>query len=687
MTSVRMAVNELRRVSAGKLPKLAVFALILVPLLYGSLYLYANWDPYGNLKNVPAALVVQDTGATSSDGKHLEAGKEVATELLSGKKFDWRQVSASEAEAGVANDKYTFALTLPADFSQALLSPSEFKPRQGIITLTTNDANNYLGSTIANTVVSEVRRSVSAKIGTEAADKLLLGFSTIRGKTAEAADGATKLADGQAKLLDGSQKLVDGLNTAYDKTGTAVDGANRLRDGSAEVSSGLGTLRDQTKDLPSQSQQLNDGATKLANGSQQLADNLPKIADGNAQFAQKGNEIASIGQQFVGGLDQLNGTVAQDLKNAGFTDDQVKQVMDALGKARKPIDDVNGKIQTAAGQLNALADGSKQAAAGAKDLAAGAQQLSAGTSKLAAATPAMVSGINRLNDGAKQVADGNAQMADQLPQLRDGLGQLRDGATQLRDGEKTAVDGSAKLRDGLNDGVNQIPNPDDPTRQATAKTIGDPVAVKSAHQSEAGTYGAGLAPFFLGLATWIGGFVLFLLLRPLSRRALAAGQSSLRIAVGGWLPAAALGVAQVVVMYAMVTLAVGIHPARPFATFGFLLLTSMTFIAIIHALNALLGAVGKFLGLVLLILQLVSAGGTFPWQTIPGPLHPLHVGLPMGYVVDGLRHLIYGGDLSSIGKDVGVLVGYLVLGLALSTYAAYKQRVWTPSRLKPELVL
>ncbi|WP_411970312.1 hypothetical protein [Saccharothrix longispora] len=34
-----------------------------------------------------------------------------------------------------------------------------------------------------------------------------------------------------------------------------------------------------------------------------------------------------------------------------------------------------------------------------------------------------------------------------------------------------------------------------------------------------------------------------------------------------------------------------------------------------------------------------------------------------------------------------VLAGYLLAGLALSTPAAYKQRVWTPSRLKPELAL
>ncbi len=196
-----------------------------------------------------------------------------------------------------------------------------------------------------------------------------------------------------------------------------------------------------------------------------------------------------------------------------------------------------------------------------------------------------------------------------------------------------------------------------------------------------------MAPFFLGLATWIGAFVLFLIMRPLSARALATGRSALRTAVAGWLPAALLGLAQVVLLFTVVTTVVGIHPARPVAALGFLALTSLAFVAIVHALNAFFGAVGKFLGLVILILQLISAGGTFPWQTLPDPLYPLHAVLPMGYVVDGLRHLLYGGSLAGVGRDVAVLVAYLIGGLLVATLAARRQRVWTPARLRPELVL
>jgi putative membrane protein len=116
-------------------------------------------------------------------------------------------------------------------------------------------------------------------------------------------------------------------------------------------------------------------------------------------------------------------------------------------------------------------------------------------------------------------------------------------------------------------------------------------------------------------------------------------------------------------------------------------LTALSFTALVHGLNALFGAIGKFAALILLVVQLVSAGGTFPWQTLPDALYPLHLILPMGYAVDGLRHLLYGGTLSGMPLDVGMLVLWGVIGLAMGVLAARRHRVWTADRLRPELAL
>lgn len=203
----------------------------------------------------------------------------------------------------------------------------------------------------------------------------------------------------------------------------------------------------------------------------------------------------------------------------------------------------------------------------------------------------------------------------------------------------------------------------------------------------AGSYGAGLAPFFVSLAAWIGGYVLFLLVRPLSNRAMAANQTPLRVALGGWLAPSVLGAVQVLFLIALIAFGLRIVPAHLVLTPLFLVLVSVTFVAIVQALNAWLGTAGQFLALVLMLVQLVSAGGTFPWQTIPMPLWGLHRALPMSYSVDGLRHLLYGGDLTPVVGDVAVLLAYLVVALLISAMAARRLRVWSVKRIKPELVL
>ena len=626
MTSFRIAANELRRLTTGKLPKLAVAALVLVPLLYASFYLYANYDPYGRLSKLPAAIVNEDTGSGDRN-----VGRDVTDEVLKSGTFGWHEASATDAQKGVEDGAYSFVITIPADFSAALLSSGNFTPEQATIRLTTNDANNYLSHTIANQVAEQIRSTIAEKVGAEAANRFLIGFSTIYDKVQQATDGATGLADGAGRLLTGQRQL--------------AGGAAQLATGSSQLASGLTTLRTSTASLPADTRKLADGAAQ--------------VSAGNAQVAAVGQLLANGSTDLQNSLDNVNDQLAQRLRAAGLPEAQVEQVLGVLGQVRAPVDDANTKVQNASAQLNQLADGARQVAAGAATLAASA--------------PALTSGIAQASDGANT---------------------LSAGAAKLNDGEKTAVtgatdlsNGAVQLRDGLRAGLQQIPNPTDPTRTATANTIADPVTVDNAGVASAGTYGAGLAPFFIALATWIGAFVLFLLLRPLSTRALAAGTRPIRVAVGGWFASALLGVAQVLVLFAAVTWLVGIHIAHPLGAIGFAILASLTFTAIVHALNAMFGAVGKFLGLVLLVLQLVSAGGTFPWQTLPDALYPLHVVLPMGYVVDGLRHLLYtGASLRSL-LDVGVLCAYLVGAIVVSTLAARKQRVWTVSKLRPELSL
>ena len=70
-------------------------------------------------------------------------------------------------------------------------------------------------------------------------------------------------------------------------------------------------------------------------------------------------------------------------------------------------------------------------------------------------------------------------------------------------------------------------------------------------------------------------------------------------------------------LFTVLAVTLGFPMANPLGTLGVMVLASLAYAAIILALNVWLGSVGQFLGLVLMVLQLVTAGGTFPGRRCP----------------------------------------------------------------------
>lgn len=574
-----MIAAELRRLTASPMAVMALFALMCVPILYGGLYLWANQDPYGQFSEVPVALVVEDAGQGS---EHANYGDEVADNLLEDGAFDWKVMSAPAAAQALNDGTVDFSVTIPSDFSEALTSASGDHPHQARLELETNDANNYLASTIGTQTVERIRRSVAEMVGSEAAGQLLTGLSDVRDKLSQATDGATKLHDG---------------------AGTAEQGAGTL-------ASGLGTLADGTK-------QLADGARTLADGASQ-------VSAGNAQLAAKADRAAALAQRATDALPTARTELAQAMADQGLSQEQIDAVLAKLDPLAQKVGEGNTAVQGA------------------------------------------VDKIDQLSAGADQVADGAKKLADGAGSAASGAASARDGATRLRDGLGTLDAGIGTLRDGLANGVDAIPASTPDLREQQADTIADPVQISNDKVAAAQDYGQGLAPFFAALAGWIGIYALFLIVKPISRRAVTALHSPIRITLAGWLTPAALGAVQMGGLMAVLTAMLGFHFAHPWGALGVMVAAVATYTAIILALNVWLGSVGQFMGLVLMVLQLVTAGGTFPWQTLPAPLAALHHVLPMGYVVDAMRQLMYGGDLSRAFTDLGVLALWLVGALLVA---------------------
>lgn len=693
MKSPKLAALELKRFTRGRLPRAALAVMMLLPLLYGALYLWSFWDPYARIDRIPVALVNEDEGATAG-GERIEAGDSLTRRLRESGTFDWHETGAADAREGVEAGRYYLSLTVPSDFSERLASGSGDHPRRGALKVRTNDAGNYVVGQMSRAVFSEVRAAASAKTSRSFYDRIFVSFSTLHDRTAKAAEGAGELGDGIDRARKGAGELKSGL-------GKAGKGSGELKDGTSR---------------------LHSGAQKLEKGSKQVADGTRRLA------AKAGKAEAKLGPFFDEHGDEI-GSVARDVSRASKKlKKHLRELPDAARKAeadsRKAADTLDtlyrlrctapAEPDASCGQLKKARDAAERAADVAADVhkvvsrqdslarlgrdlddlsrnadavAERAPHLGGDVRKAAAQIRALDGGAQKVHAGAARLSGGLESAESGAARLDAGIGRLADGAGRLDGGMYKLADGSARLAGGLHEGAEKIPDYGERERGERAGMMADPVGLDSVNAHPAANYGTGFAPYFIPLALWVGAMIAYMLLQPLNPRALAAGAPAARIALAGWLPAAAIGTLQAGALLSVLHWGLGLQLARGAGTVGFLLLVTLCFTALVQLLSARFGPAGRVLVLAALMLQLTSAGGTYPIETSPGFFNAIHPLMPMSYVVEGLRYLVTGGTLWPVWRACIVLAAFTAGALALTVLTARRKQVWTVDRLHPEIAL
>ncbi|ORV92654.1 YhgE/Pip domain-containing protein [Mycolicibacterium iranicum] len=658
--------TDLKRYTRGVLPRIALITIILMPLLYGAMYLWAFWNPFAEVNKVPVALVNEDRGA-SAQGQELRAGDEVAQALIGSGQLNLTEMSAEEAAAGVGDGDYYFSITLPQNFSERIASPSGEHPEQAQIEFTFNDANNYLASIIGQNASREVVNQINAKVGEQTIGTVLTGL--------------TDAGTGLDQAADGAQQLATGLDTAD-------DGADRLSEGAATLSSGLDSAQAGSAELAAGTRQL-AGAIDAATGP--LVEMLERVGglgfnpDEVAVAAQHLSAAVRSTTERIAALN-VNSTQAAAIVDQAVTflqtnpDPAVRDAGHALAGAQR--------LLRAQGIDPATDDGLLRLREGAARLE---NELGDPHSKLRVFLTRVFNGglrsdVAELRDGVDQLNSGAQRLNAGLIQLAGGGRQLSGGASQLADGTDRLRAGGHELADKLRQGANQIPSWTPQQRSEVAQTLAAPVGAELVNNNPAATFGTGFAPFFMPLALFIGTLIIWMLLKPLQSRPIVNGLGALRVVLASYWPALLIAVCQVVVMYLVVHFGVGLQAKYPLATIGFLVLIAGAFLALIQAFNAVFGVpVGRVVTLAFLMLQLVSAGGIYPVETTAKPFQVIHPFDPMTYAVNGLRELTVGGIDSRLWTAVAVLTGLLAASLAASAWAARRNRQYTMDRLRPPI--
>jgi len=569
--------NELRRIFKSKLLTATLVAVIILPLIYGILYLWAFWDPYGKMENLPVAIVNEDKCAYKSDKSDKEQycfGQELVDKLKEERDMSWQFVDNETAEKGLENKKYYTMATIPENFSENILSVNTNSPQQAQIKFKSRQASSFMASKFTDTAFAKIKAALNEKISKEYFNNI---FSETRNSVKDlkkAVNGASDLADGLLEAKDGSNDLYDGIDKANSGAYDLKNGLNTLHDGSEKIA---------------------DGANNALNGTNQLS---------------TGANNLSAGQSAV--ISAINAYISAHPEAS-----MSAELQTALVAATK----VNGGIS----------------------------QLKTGLSSLSVGVSNIATGSASLRDGLSSAVDGGTT-------LMDGLAEIKDGEKELGNGLVDAYDGSVELRDKLKESVDKNINKTDEVKNAVQATVmSAPVDIHDISIDIVNNNGTGFAPYFIPLALWIGGLAIFFLIELTfkSKNLLKEFMPKL------WLSLVITTIQSITLSFVLIHF-LGLQINYFWQFIGFTTLLAWCFTLIQMILVLLFDIAGRFIGIVLLMLQLTSCAGTYPLETAPEFFQKISPYLPFTYAVSGLRELISGSNLNLIMFD-GRIILYIIL--------------------------
>lgn len=543
--------------------------------------------------------------------------------------------------------------------------------------------------------------------------------------------GPQGVAEDNGKIAAEAQALIDsGANLTEDQKNTLNTIISQTKDAqekavvSAKQAKDIGSNATEIATPAQELQKIfNDNGDNgvMANLSQmgQMLNNLNSATDTLTKIMSQSNALLTSSNQMTGtqaqaqvqslvkGIAALQSTAAQannlastlntSLANKGVSDAEINKIIQAGQTGVTPAQ-LQAQLMTMSGEMakssniNDLINGLAVANTGTKTLMAnngllnsGASQLAGGLGTLNANVPALTSGVSQLasgtsqlvanngqlNSGASQLAGGLGTLNAQIPTMTNGVNQLASGTGQLAANSSALTDGSDKIYKGnkklaksMKQGANTIKKVK--TGKDNAKMFAAPSNLVEKHYSYVPNYGYALAPYMLSVALFVGAMV-FNLVYPI-RRLESEDETAFewfmaKVTIGSIV---AIGNALV---EALLMIAVGLHPDHLGAMLANGILFSLAMMFLIMFFSVAFQNPGRFVCMILLVIQLGASGGSFPIEItkgLGGFFQAVNPYLPMTYSIYGFRQALTSGlGASQMITSYSVLLLFLVISLGL----------------------
>lgn len=672
-----------------------VLALTVLPSLYTWYNVIGFWNPYDNTGNLTVCVVNQDKGGSSDLTGELNVGDRIVEQLHENTQLKWEFTDYDSAMDQVHLGRAYAAFVIPENFTADLL------------TLTTGDFTQPK----LQYYVNEKAGPVSPKITDTGASTL---DNTINSTfVSTVADVAVKTID--EALGDSKESLTETRSAAAEKISAALATLK-------EVRGSLGKLDDDAKAAQEKSRAARESLAKAESGIRTAQDGLADVAKQSTTMQNSLAQFSALTMPAMNtSLAAINASASKAAAAAASLNRTTGQAQGSIQAALSQGEAAVAEGRTMAASLRSLAAQLPEGSSGRKTI----EDAAAAAEERASAAQATLDALKGVNDrtvtatgqvsDAAEALDGAVQNATTsaseysstlfgttIPALNEALGTLASTATALQgalDTQKLLVDQTSLIIDQLDatlatakETISQTDGlfasvegemervHDDVLVFGQSGVLGklldssldaDKIASFMASPTEVVTeqlyplnaYGSAMAPLFMNLTFWIGAFMLVVVLR---QEVDDEGIPNLTLGQRYWgrfLFLAVLAVAQALVCCAGVV-AIGVQTINAPALFVAAVTASLAYLSIIFSLSVVLQHIGKGICVVLVFAQIPGATGLYPIEMTSGFFQALYPLFPFTYGIGAMREAICGFYGTQYEADLGMLVLFLVVGMA-----------------------
>ncbi|MFD3447280.1 YhgE/Pip family protein [Microbacteriaceae bacterium 4G12] len=502
------------------------------------------------------------------------------------------------------------------------------------------------------------------------------------------ADGVTKMQAQVPELTKGSAGLNAGLNGVSTGLTAWKKGADGATTEAQKVAADLEKLNAQLDQLSNQDK------SNLKQLVSELIEENKKVVGTTAALSEKAGGISDSAVELSKGADRLHQGQVKLEKGIGELKDGQDGLVAGSTKLASGVEELATKTNTG---LDRLSKGSNDLAGGLGQLVNPKGEFQAGLGKLQGGLGQLVNpkeefqvGLGQLSKGSKDLAGGLGQLVNPkeefqvgLNQLSGGMGELStkatDGLNQLDKGSIDLTDGLVKLQDGSKELADQLHD----GAVDTGKVKGDndkytmfakPVKVNTEDFGKVENYGTGVAPYFLSLGLYVGALLLSVIY-PL-RESAGIPKSGFNWFLSKYAVILIMGVVQSIIIDCVVLYGLDFKVQSVPQFMLFTIVTSIAFLSLIQFLVTTLGDVGRFIAIVILVLQLTTSAGTYPIEMVNNALQMFSPLVPMTYSVAGFKAVFASGDYTFMWHNGFYLIGLTVLcaiGTTMCLTVLYKR--------------